>query len=129
MATANSPVYTSVNTPQVVGAINVDSEPNQSACVVNLKTGNRGRSYRGRFYLPGITQNDVVDSLLTTDAQGAYGDALSLFETDVEALGWTWVVASQYTNGAPRVTGVTTPITEVTVRTQLGTQRRRVRKV
>lgn len=98
------------------------------AAVVTHRTANRGRSYRGRNYIPGlpITAMQTVGTLsaATISALVAAYAALSDVET---AEGCTHVVASRFADKAPRTTGVTTPITSYTVDSNSDSQRRRLR--
>lgn len=102
--------------------------PNNVTICSKFNTGLTGRSRRGRSYFAGLPQGALqpdqqrITSTFQTQLQAAWADLRSSLIT----AGFEWVVASLYTDGAPRVTGVTTPITSATVNTALDSQRRRL---
>jgi len=123
------------SSPQVVyapgninGTIAGGALPLNATLCMSLKTGSRGRSARGRFYLLAlgatqVTQN-TVHTLFVTNAVAA----LEALRTAIEGAGWVWIVCSFVHGGAPRVGGpVYFPITTVTVFDQtVDSQRRRL---
>ena len=82
-----------------------------------LRTGNTGRSARGRWFFPTLNNNHV-ETNENRVIQG-FVDAVTLalldLIDDVNSAGWTWVVLSRYTGNALRPTGLTFPITEIGV--------------
>lgn len=114
-------------TPAQNGAVSSDSIPNNVALVTSFLTALRGRSYRGRVYMPGLPANALSDaatvgSSLVTALAAAFA-ALS----DVETItGLEHVVASHFTNGAPRTTAVGTPVEAYRTGSTLDSQRRRL---
>jgi hypothetical protein len=111
----------------VVGTGEGDSLPLNCAWSFSFRTLLRGRSFRGRNFLPGFL-NSILDSpgignaVTLAGVVAAY--ALHLI-TDPPA-GWVWVVASHFADHEPRATAVLTPIVEVIVDTWLDSQRRRL---
>lgn len=104
------------------GALN----PNNVAACLSLRTGLRGRSFRGRQYIGGQLETNNIGDVINPDY---IADALDVFGELQDAMltgGFTWVVASRYSGGAPRITGVTTPITEIRMNDRIDTQRRRL---
>jgi hypothetical protein len=103
-----------------------EETPASVTLVASHRTAKTGRSFRGRTYLPGLTEQNVggntVDSALQT-AVGDYFDALAtaLAVTDTEL-----VVYSLYSEGTARTTPVATPITSQIVNLRVDTQRRRL---
>lgn len=101
----------------------------QCALVTTLRTANRGRSYRGRNYWPGISESDINNDAQTigvgrVPTQQAFVAAV---QTAIESFsGVKMVVVSRRTGGAPRVTGITSPVTSLDTNTLIDTQRRRV---
>lgn len=101
--------------------------PNNVALVVSFKTTARGRSYRGRNFVPAgradsMTNSTQWSSAYVANLQGAYeGMALTL-----GAIGNTHVVLSRFNGGVRRVIGVATPVDAYIGRQPVGTQRRRV---
>lgn len=113
--------------PPFTGSATGDGLPNNVTYTVQFKTNQRGRSFRGRNYVPGIPAQSIsgnsVSSGFRTGVLAFYAELLAL----ATAEGATWVVVSRFTNGAPRVTGVTTPVTTAaTADTTLDSQRRRL---
>lgn len=101
--------------------------PNNVTVTASFRSNGRGRSSRGRNYLPGLTEGKVIGNTVQQD----FVDVWTPFWTALLGLdtseGYTWVVASRYTNGNPRPLGVTVPVTDV-VYTDLtvDSQRRRL---
>lgn len=102
------------------------SMPNNVSLVVKWTTGNRGKSFRGRTYHIGLREDVVtanrVDAGHIASLVTHYGPILTL----LTAAGWTMVVASRYTNNAPRATGIATPITGFSIEPVVDSQRRRL---
>jgi hypothetical protein len=93
---------------------------------MSWRTGFSGRSFRGRTFYAGIANTEVSDNLIsTTLAANLLADATTLLN-DLIAGGHNLVVFSQYADGAPRVTGVGTPINQAIIDNRIDTQRRRL---
>jgi hypothetical protein len=93
-----------------------------TCAVVRVTAGNRSRSGKGRVYFgPLAASNLGIDgrSLLPTTATGI-ATAFQQFRTAINSDGYQWVVLS-------RKLSVATPITNVSVASIIGTQRRRLR--
>jgi hypothetical protein len=108
--------------PGSVGGASPNVMPNNVTLTVSFRTGHRGRSFRGRNYVNGLTEDQVDGNSfvagLTDLWQGVY-EALIGAASDI---GMEWVVASRFSgvdpvthDPIPRVAGVTTPITSVLV--------------
>lgn len=105
------------------------------AFVLKLNTASRGRSFRGRIYLPGLTNNHqaTLAVLSTTAANNLLGN-LQGIQTAIEASsGADLVVVSRYSgvdvNGdpIPRASGVATPVTSISYSDlNMDSQRRRL---
>ncbi len=95
--------------------------PNNVALTVSFRTGQRGRSFRGRNYISGFAEDQVVsntvDSGTVADIESAY-NALQDVASDNSCF---WVVVSRFSGvdgdgvPIPRVAGLTTDITSVLV--------------
>lgn len=113
LTTQTSGTYTLPVSPPEEGGRAQDSEPGSVAIVVSFRTAQRGRSFRGRNYVGGLGVSDVTenrfDQNLLDDLVSAYQQ---LADTPLVE-GTTWVVVSRFHNNAPRVNGITTPITTV----------------
>lgn len=118
-------VYTSV-----AGAGVGDMVPPQASVVFTLRTALRGRSFRGRFYLPGLVEGDQAAGNLTAGAitnMGTIGtQLLAVFGPSGTNGDWRLAVISRFTNGAARPLPIATQVTSIAVNTVLYTQRRRV---
>lgn len=103
--------------------------PPNVTIAVSFRTGQRGRSYRGRNFWPTIGKSDVVGSQLSQPVidliESVYDDILP-FGGALPA-GWLWVVASRFSNKQPRVQGVALEVQDVLIvdRT-VDSQRRRL---
>lgn len=109
----------------IVGTGSGDPLPPQVALVVSWRTDNRGRSYRGRTYLTGLTEfyadnGRMGQTVLTAVDNWAQG-LMTLIQLADGDLG----VVSFMANGAPRQAGVFTAISAYRSRDILYTQRRR----
>jgi len=110
------------------GDVTAASLPNNVAYCISKYTGLRGRSFRGRFFLPGIPENaretpSRVTAAYRTNIQTACTGALDFMISN----GFPPVVVSWYTGGDIRTTGVATPITALgPVDDVLDSQRRRL---
>lgn len=120
-------------TPHPAGARSAASLPNNVTICVSFRTGTRGRSFRGRNYISGLSEDAVVlntvDSAVQADIIAAY-DLLQPLAGDVDA---SWVVASRFSgvdvdgHPIPRTTGIATIIsTVIIVDSIIDSQRRRL---
>lgn len=100
--------------------------PTNIAAVVSHRTGLRGRSYRGRTYMPGLTEAQVTYDQLESAYQVDLLAAFAAIASYTNPVGWYHVVVSKYTEGAPRTTAVATPVTSYYVDDRVDTQRRRL---
>jgi len=105
-----------------------DALPASMAIVVTLRTALRGRSYRGRNYVGGISDSSVEGVNLVKPAFRA--ECVDVFN---DLIGGTivtqgaWVVVSRFHDKVPLTTGVTTVVnTVLTVDNVLDSQRRRL---
>jgi len=112
----------------LAGALtSLNNVPASVAPCISFRTAQRGRSGRGRNYLPSpAAQQLTSDNLLsTTYMSDMISNYLNL--RDDPRPDWTWVVVSRFAGGGPRVAGVTFPITSVAFADNVvDTQRRRL---
>jgi len=114
-------------TPNPTGHVTGLSLPGGSALCVAFRTLKRGRSFRGRNYVPGIGENrrsgNQVLSTMVADMQTAYNALIPL----AADLGVDWVVVSRFANKLPRVTGIATKVNAAAVvDDNIDSQRRRL---
>lgn len=100
--------------------------PRQVAAVVSKRTPLRGRSYRGRTYMPFLSETDVSDDTVETSYLNDLMTAWASMTTVVNGLGWGYGVVSRYTEKAPRTTGVLTLVSSIIADAVVDTQRRRI---
>lgn len=107
--------------PHPAGDREAASLPNNVALTISFRSGQRGRSFRGRNYISGLSEDAVVlntvDTGVVSDIESGYN---ALFDVASDS-GCFWVIASRYsgvdTDGKPipRVAGLTTDIISVLV--------------
>jgi len=112
----------------VAGEVSAASLPNNVAYCVSKYTGSRGRSFRGRFFVPGIPENArETPSRVTSAYRSNILTACAGMLSNLITAGFPPVVVSWRTNGDWRTTGVATPITALgPVDDVLDSQRRRL---
>lgn len=125
--TESSPSIYKAFTPAISGNQANEATPGNVAAVVSFLTDLRGRSYRGRNYVPGIdsaafTSPGNLGAAFAAVLLAAY-TALSDVTT---ATNLTHSVLSTHHNGAPRVTGVATPVSSYSIDLKSDSQRRRL---
>lgn len=102
--------------------------PNNCALVMSLVTGLRGRSYRGRIYVGGLTESQTNGNAVDTGTRDlivAKFDMLITFTAALEP-DYNLVVLSYFADGSIRTTPVATLVTTVRADTRVDTQRRRM---
>jgi len=127
LTTEFAPVAVSVAGLPQAGGVSGSASPNNVNMVVSFKTVNRGRSFRGRNYVPGVPPGNLQTTTTWTAAfaatmEGVYNDIF----VDINPLGFTHVVLSRFNNSVRRTVGVATPVTQYLARVEIGTQRRRI---
>lgn len=136
--TINEVVATDLTTntgPQAVSIVGLPASggvvgipvTNNTAFVMSFKTAARGRSFRGRNYVPSVRSDRMTDSSNFNDSvvnemNSVYNELPSFFE----AVSASHVVLSRFSGGVPRTTGVSTEVMQYIGRHPVGSQRRRV---
>jgi hypothetical protein len=114
-------------TSGAAGTVGSASLPSNVAAVVSLRTAIRGRSYRGRAYIPGIPLSAQSSA---TDMTGGFATNLitdfSTLLTNLASLGWHMCVPSRQHNGVVLVTGNSKDVTAFVVDAHFDSQRRRL---
>src|SRR6185436_9153957 len=95
----------------VPGGISGEANPNNVAACIKFSTAQRGRSARGRNYIPGVPGSVVtlntMDTTWMQDVSNAYN---LLVGAGTFLAGWEWVIVSRVTAGAPRASGLAIPV-------------------
>lgn len=127
LSSSSAPTVKLSTASPIVGVVNAISTPANAAGVISFRTGGRGRSSRGRIYVPGFPQTAVQQGVfLDAGTVGALLDAGNKINTYFTGVPLNHVVISRYTNNAPRITGVTEPVTGIVVDNRIDSQRRRL---
>lgn len=118
-------VVTATVTP---GTAAGNSLPGNVCVTIKFNTANRGRSGRGRNYVGGLRESDVIGNILGAVPLQALIDAYDLLRTNPLLSGAaTWVVVSHYFEGAARQSGFAQPINSVGIADNaIDSQRRRL---
>lgn len=118
-----------------IGALTGDALPGQNSMLVSVHTGVKGRRYRGRFYVPGVTETSstggrIIGAQLT--ALNALAEGLQTQFTGSGNANWELAVYSPasppYTPPPPpklKADTITTPATDLIADSVIVTQRRR----
>jgi hypothetical protein len=92
--------------------------PNNVTFCISLRTGNAGRSFRGRNYVPGIRSTDVTSSDPNLLSVGRSNTLVAAYQqlinpTYFGTTPYRLVIVSRFSNGNPRTAGIATPVTAV----------------
>lgn len=125
---ATGPTHTQpAPAPAPIGLAATPVMPNNVTIAVSFRTGARGRSYRGRNYFGALGETQISSNTLDGATQAGIIAAYQALLSGSIADDWEWGVVSRFTAGAPRVTGVFTPITSVLITDSIvDSQRRRL---
>lgn len=97
-----------------IGGISGEANPNNVAMAVSLRTANRGRSYRGRNFLPAVPGSAVtlntLDAGYISTVLTAYGN---LIGAGTFTPGWQLGVVSRKQGGVLLANGIITPVISV----------------
>ena len=100
-----------------------------AALVATLRTDLRGRSYRGRFYMAGLADAELVDGSYIIGTASDVTEFLQDIADAALTIGFVMVVLSRWLNEVERVVALGQEITSIVVRSLLpGSQRRRNRR-
>lgn len=103
--------------------------PLQESLIATLRTLGRGRSFRGRKYMAGFTEEDMSDGIWGSTLVTEVVDQLSAWKVVAQQYGWTQCIASEQLNKVPQSPANLYPISQIIVRNSTpGTQRRRVNR-
>ena len=109
-----------------VGGVAGDCLPNNIAAVISKRTALRGKSYRGRIYIPGVSEDDNVNNALTAGAKTRLDTLANKLDDqiiDANAITFIPVVFGQpkaFVTVPPTRIKIYTPITSCVARKQIG---------
>lgn len=128
LTTATSGIVLQALTPPATGGAGDGVGDNAEAFAVKLSTASRGRSFRGRIFIPGIPSTAKEDrNHVSADWAGLITAAVAQVVDDMGGQGFEGVVVSRFTAGEPRTTGLGTTITGVSFTdTRVDHQRKRM---
>ena len=112
--------------PALPGQVLVPAVSNNVAIVVSFATAKTGRSFRGRAFQAGMPDDQVTGNDIDTATATFFVTSYSELISDLGIQSTDLVIASFFTEGAPRAEGVPTPVESVSVNTRVDTQRRRL---
>lgn len=118
-------MYTySTNLPAAAASVQPPA-PNSVTLCISLRTQQRGRSFRGRSYVIGLTNNIIVNSHVTPQGTSAWLNAYDALIAESGTAGYQLCICSRFTNKLPRAEGVLTEVVDAvlvddTVDTQKG---------
>lgn len=128
LTTQTSPSVTWAVVPPVAGGAPAEGAPGSVSLAISFGTINRGRSSRGRMFVVGLPESQIVGNLVeqayvSTLLQGFVG-----FIAFAEATApLSHVVTSRYSNGNPRTTALVQPVLSYTIKDRVvDSQRRRL---
>lgn len=110
------------------GTLDGNGMPGNVTASIKFNTGVAGKSYRGGNHFSGLIEANVVGNNIGVDWLALVVAAYNTMFNNISATGdWTPVVVSRYTAGAPRASGITTPILNASYASaKVHTQRTRV---
>jgi hypothetical protein len=134
MTTASSPQDAFSPPIAEFGGNTPNIEPGNVTMSISFRTGLRGRSFRGRNYAIGLTEDQVAGNNFVAGLASTWQAAYFALIAAAADAGWQWVVASRFSgvdpvtgDPIPRAAGVTTPIVSViVVDDNVDSQRRRL---
>jgi len=114
--------------PDSTGVVTGDALPGNVAACITHRTGQAGRSFRGRTYIGGLAESQVTLNELTGPAMTAILGGFQAVIDEMSGSSYSFVIASRYTNNAPRTSGIFTVVQSSSFRDAVvDTQRRRLR--
>jgi len=126
LTTQTGPVVEDTTGLPLAGSGSSSAQPNNVTVAIKLITANRGRSFRGRVFHVGLSGTAVVANEVSTTTRTNLRNAYLAAFILSTAPTWSLVVASKFTNNAPRLEGLATVVSDVSVNPTVDSQRRRL---
>lgn len=99
----------------VQGLDTAEPLPSFNTVAISLRSAFAGRSRRGRLYHVGMSDSRVAGDYVTEAAATTYINGYESLRSAFLADDLEWVVVSYVADGAPRVSPLVTPITNITL--------------
>jgi hypothetical protein len=122
MASATGPQVTVVPATPVTGDNTANIVPGNVTLSVSFRTASRGRSFRGRNYVVGLTEDQIVGNDFAAGVTASWEAAYTALIAVPAGSSAEWVVVSRFSGvdpvthaPIPRVAGIATPVTAVVV--------------
>jgi len=127
LTTDISPVVEYVSSPPVTGTWAGGVMPGNVAACATKFTANRGRSYRGRMFIPGLPDSQVAGSYVAAGHVTLINTKIAtLLSFTIDSVVTPMVVVSRFSNGSPRSTAVVSVVTSIVANSRVDSQRRRL---
>lgn len=126
LSTQNGVIVDRQVIPTIVGADTTIGLPNNVTVAVSHRTGLGGRSFRGRTFHIGLSDNQVGNNQVLPPTLTALGQVYTLLLAVNPAGSQPLVVVSRRHNKADRAVGIATPVTDIVVNKFIDSQRRRL---
>jgi len=115
LTTQNGATVTYSGGLPLAGTLTAPSVPNNVAMVVTKRTSQRGRSFRGRLYHPGLANADVTANvILAARVSGVVAAWTTMLTVEADGETCNMVVVSRVSEGDARVTGIATIVNTLT---------------
>lgn len=127
LTSQTAPTYSTVFANPITGNLSSPALPGSVAFCVSFRTAGRGRSSRGRNYVPGLAEDQVTGNSLSLAVISGLLASYSAFNAALPDESMEWGVLSRVSGGLPRSAGLFQPVTSV-VATDINvdSQRRRL---
>lgn len=117
----------SENTTGAPGTVAGEGLPTNLAVVVTLRTATRGRTGRGRVFVAGFSESNLVEGVFDANCMANAKSYVDNVIAEALAVGWVVGVRSIQTDGVTNNPALMRPVTDTEVRSGIpGTQRRRL---
>lgn len=114
LTSSSSPTYSRAISPPVVGVNSSPALPGNIAACISFRSVGRGRSSRGRNYVPGLGESEATGNLLDLSTVNALVAAYELFLGGGSyPVAWTWAIVSRFFAGSPRVAALVQTVVDV----------------
>jgi hypothetical protein len=133
---ADGLIYISTTGLPLTGALTAQPMPNNVAACISIRTAQRGRSFRGRNFVAGLTRDTVTNSEFTPAVAPLLEGIYNGLRVCASEAGWHQSVVSRYHGftlvagkkvPTPRTVGIATPATNaIMVDSVVDSQRRRL---